>query len=660
MHNTTSGPGGNAIFLPRISASRLHIRFLLLLTVILAAAVFFVVSSNAREERERMQVYMKNRADALIWALEGSTRSMRNEGGMPSRVGERRQAVYQLLLTEVAMQPGVEYLAICLPDGRVLAHSNPDLVGTYLYGPEVLQAWGGLEQSQARYVTREGRKVFETVKEFTPRRPPKGWHGPWGHGRRPPPGTDSGANEHGGPEGFPRYDGGMHGSGHMPGSGQGFSQAPGAGQVSPGQGNGQAAESDGLIFVGLDPSPYEMWLADSTRSSAILGAAIVLGCVGLVTLLVLIQNFRASRRHYYNARSLTLQLFESLPLGLIAADADGLVLIKNHQAGDLLGAPVGKKTALRRTEKLSDFPGIDWQGLMAELDKGSSIVDREIEVRLAGKENAPAVKLPLSLSASVLNDYSGKKAGYLFTLRDIKEVSQLKEQIRLGERLSALGNLAAGVAHEIRNPLSSVKGYISFLDARLADNPAADGQMRDAVRMMSEEVERLNRVVSELLGVARAGELKLERNLLADVVERALRLVDADAGAKNVKLVFRNFIDKAETGVFLDKDKFLQALLNTLINAIQASPENSEVGIRLENGGEHGEELRLEIEDNGPGMSYETQSRIFTPYFTTKPEGTGLGLTITHQIVEQHRGRLEVASLPGKGSCFTLILPRMR
>ncbi len=650
MNSAASGPGGNAIFLPRNSSSRLHIRSLLLLTIILGAAVFFVVSSNIREEREQMQVYMKNRADVLIWALEGSTRSMRGGSGMPSRAGERRQAVYQLLLTEVAMQPGVEYLAICSPDGRVLAHSNPDLVGTHLYSPEAMRAWSGLEQSQAGYVTREGRSIFEVVKEFTPRRPPKGWHGPWGHGQRAPsPGAESGPYWNERPEGFPHGEGGMHGSGRMPGPGHGS-----------GQGDGPAAEADGLIFVGLDPAPYELWLADSTRSSAMLGAAIVLGCVGLMSLLVLVQNFRASRRHYYNARSLTLQLFESLPLGLIAVDGDGAVLIKNQQAADLLGTPAGKKTSPRRAERLSDFMGIDWQGLLGELDKGRPIVDREMEVRLAGNEASLPVKLPVSLSASVLNDYSGKKAGYLFILRDIKEVSQLKEQIRLGERLSALGNLAAGVAHEIRNPLSSVKGYISFLDARLADNPAADGGMRDAVRLMNDEVERLNRVVSELLGVARAGELKLERSPVAEVVERALRLVAADAGAKNVKLTFRSLLNEAETEARLDKDKLLQALLNILINAVQASPENSEVEIRLEKGGKHEEELRLEIEDKGPGMSYEMQSRIFTPYFTTKPDGTGLGLTITHQIVEQHRGRLEVTSLPGQGSCFTLILPRMR
>lgn len=639
MNSAASGPGGNAIFLPRNSSSRLHIRSLLLLTIILGTAVFFVVSSNLRGERERMQVHMKNRADVLIWALEGSTRSMHGGSGVPSRAED----VYQLLLTEVAMQPGVEYLAICSPDGRVLAHSNPDLVGTYLYSPEAMRAWSGLEQSQARYVTREGRSIFEVVKEFTPRSPPKGWHGSWGHDQRAP----SPGNERA--EGFPNAEGGIHGNGRIPSPGHGS-----------GQGDGLVAEADGLVFVGLDPAPYELWLADSTRSSAMLGAVIVLGCVGLMSLLVLVQNFRASKRHYYNARSLTLQLFESLPLGLIAVDGDGVVLIKNQQAADLLGTPAGKKMPPRRAEKLSDFLGIDWQGLLGELDKGRPIVDREMEVRLAGNEGSLAVKLPVSFSASVLNDYSGKKAGYLFILRDIKEVSQLKEQIRLGERLSALGNLAAGVAHEIRNPLSSVKGYISFLDARLADNPAADGGMRDAVRLMNDEVERLNRVISELLGVARAGELKLARSPVAEVVERALRLVAADAGAKNVKLTFRSLLNEAETEAHLDKDKLLQALLNILINAIQASPENSEVEIRLEKGGEREEELRLEIEDKGPGMSYEMQSRIFTPYFTTKPDGTGLGLTITHQIVEQHRGRLEVTSLPGQGSCFTLILPRMR
>lgn len=688
MRNQIEGYGRNAILLPKISASGFHFKLFLLLGLLFAAAVFFIVSNNIREEEARVEVYMKNRADVLIWALEGSSRSIRGgwavSPGLSSGVDERSQQMYQLLLQEVAMQPGVEYLAICTAGGLVLAHSNAALIGTSLYTPEEMQAWVGIDESQARFITRNGQKVFEVVKGFTPRRPPMGWHGPWGHnGGKSPRGM--GPKNQGGPAGgynfggndayqLPHYEGGHGGmgGGHGPGMGYGPKHMPYLGEDrAPAPALDDSGEPDVFLFVGIDPVPYETWLADSARSSIILGAAIVLVCLGAVLLFMLVQNFRSSRRHYYNARSLTLQLFESLPMGLVAAGGDGSILIKNQQASDLLGVAGdqgergGRGSSLRHGQKLADYPGLDWKGLMQELDKGRPIVDRELELKQP-LENDGANKLPVSLSASTLKDYSGKLTGYLFMLRDLQEVSQLKEQVRLGERLSALGNLAAGVAHEIRNPLSSIKGYISLLNDKFAGNSDVDGSAlettRQTIGLMNDEVERLNKVVSELLGVARAGELKLEKASLPEVVDRALRLVEAEAEGKGVSLRFENGLPEAGHLCLLDKDKLLQALLNILINAIQASPDNGRVLISLKGGvrqdGGQGAELRLEIEDNGPGMSYEVQSKIFTPYFTTKPEGTGLGLTITHQIVEQHQGRLEVASLPGKGTRFTLVLPQ--
>jgi len=227
--------------------------------------------------------------------------------------------------------------------------------------------------------------------------------------------------------------------------------------------------------------------------------------------------------------------------------------------------------------------------------------------------------------------------------------AELQQQLRRSERLGALGNLAAGVAHEIRNPLSSIKGFATFLLGKMERESDAD-----AARMLIREVDRLNRVVSGLLEFARPDAVRLAPTALASVVEHALSLCASDSAGKGIAVRFTAAPDLPL--VVADADRLTQALLNLFLNAVQAMDEGGVLDISACRDPAGGAVL-LRIADNGRGIEPEALPSIFDPYVTGRASGTGLGLAIVHRIVEQHGGVIRVESEPGAGSVFFLHLP---
>jgi two-component system sensor histidine kinase HydH len=226
--------------------------------------------------------------------------------------------------------------------------------------------------------------------------------------------------------------------------------------------------------------------------------------------------------------------------------------------------------------------------------------------------------------------------------------ADLQQQLRRSERLSALGNLAAGVAHEVRNPLSSIKGFATLLLGKAEKEGDAD-----AARMLIQEVDRLNRVVSGLLEFARPDTVRLAPTRLASVVEQALRLCASDAASQDIAVRFTPGADLPL--VAADADKLAQALLNLFLNAIQAMDRGG--ALEISSGRDPAtDKILLRIADTGKGIAPEALSSIFDPYVTGRASGTGLGLAIVHRIVEQHGGVLRVESKPGRGSVFCLSL----
>lgn len=226
---------------------------------------------------------------------------------------------------------------------------------------------------------------------------------------------------------------------------------------------------------------------------------------------------------------------------------------------------------------------------------------------------------------------------------------QLQEAMARKEKLMALGHLAAGVAHEIRNPLSSIKGLAKYF----AERTPPGGEAQELALVMAKEADRLNRVVSELLELVRPAHLNYQSVDINALIHHSLQLVSQDAQSRGIEL---QFTPRPElTTIKADPDRLNQVLLNLYLNAMQAIGRDGVIHVSASEADR--QRVKIVVKDSGKGMSDEELQAIFTPYFTTKADGTGLGLAVVQNIIEQHGGTIRAESQPGAGAIFTLWLP---
>lgn len=226
----------------------------------------------------------------------------------------------------------------------------------------------------------------------------------------------------------------------------------------------------------------------------------------------------------------------------------------------------------------------------------------------------------------------------------------LRGELVRHQRLATVGRLAAGVAHEIRNPLSSIKGFATYFGERYSDNPK-DAQ---TAAIMIQEVDRLNRVVGQLLEFSRPIGIQRREVNLGEVISDSLRMIEGPRQARQIEL--QTDIHEPGKGTMIDADRLNQVLLNLYLNALDAMDPGGvlRVSAQVADGGRA---ARIRVVDNGCGIAPEHLGQIFEPYFTTKPAGTGLGLAIAHNIVETMGGKIEVQSRLGLGTTFEVTLP---
>jgi two-component system sensor histidine kinase HydH len=230
-----------------------------------------------------------------------------------------------------------------------------------------------------------------------------------------------------------------------------------------------------------------------------------------------------------------------------------------------------------------------------------------------------------------------------------RELRESYEHLRRADRLSALGEVAAGLAHEVRHPLASIGGALEIIESRaLADSPEAEFS-----KLAKTELQRLDRLVAEFLHYARPREPQLQDTTVSDVVQRVLALARVEADRASV--VIGADISPAGPVASIDPEQIQQVLLNVVLNAIQASPSGGRVMVRESVAPP---EVVIDVSDEGPGIPQEHLPRIFSPFFTTKERGTGLGLAIAHRIVTAHGGSMEAVQRPdGRGARFRIRLP---
>lgn len=404
---------------------------------------------------------------------------------------------------------------------------------------------------------------------------------------------------------------------------------------------------DAVLVIGLKMTTFEEARQEDLHHAFVMAAILAALAAGALFFIFVIHSYHRMNRTLKQTRDYTHQVVDSMANGLLSIDAEGRVLTFNHLSLALLGSD---RDALEGIHLGSVF---DFQltGIAETLTRCRSFLDREVLHRTPAGED-----IPLALSVTPISDASGNCDGAVVILRDLREIKRLEERVRRTEKLAAIGKMSAAVAHEIRNPLSSIRGFAQFLGHALKDRPK-EGEY---AAIMVKEVDRINRVVTDLLTFARPMETVPIPAKADELIDHTLRLVEADAEARQVHLEKQVFPELGT--VYLDSGQMTQVLLNLILNALQeVGPEDTvTVGAAPEGGGKA---LRIWVTDEGPGIAPDHMERIFDPFFTTREKGTGLGLAIVQKIVENHQGRIQVESpVPDRdrGSRFTIRIPQER
>jgi nitrogen-specific signal transduction histidine kinase len=353
-----------------------------------------------------------------------------------------------------------------------------------------------------------------------------------------------------------------------------------------------------------------------------------------------------------NSRIYNDILLDHLVGGVIAVSAAGIITVFNREAQRITGLPRDRVL----NAEVSVLPETLCSALKHTLEEGGS---RDVD----GVMNVGNREIPVRLGSTLFHGHTGKALGALLVFTDQTEIKKLEHQIRRTDRLASLGTLAAGMAHEIKNPLVSLKTFTQLLPERYEDPDFR----QTFSSLLGEEVSRIDRIVNQLLRFARPAKPSLSPVNLHGIIDNTLNLVKQQLRQRNINLV-RAF-DAPLDRILGDSDMLVQALLNFFLNAIDAMAERGELTLRTEVIQQPTNQydlwgqpvtvprLRLSIADNGEGIAKDDLLHVFDPFFTTKASGTGLGLSVSHGIILEHEGLIEVESTLGAGTTFHLIFP---
>jgi signal transduction histidine kinase len=278
---------------------------------------------------------------------------------------------------------------------------------------------------------------------------------------------------------------------------------------------------------------------------------------------------------------------------------------------------------------------------------------------------APGAALPVEVTTAPLRGADGQDRGVVVVLRDLSAERALEAELRRSEHLAAIGTFAAGLAHEIKNPLTSILTFTRHLARRFDDE-----RFRQRFQgVVPRELERINGIVEGLLSLARPTRLDPAPVAIPELLDQVVELYANQIDARRIQIV-RNYAPGLPR-ILADRAHLYQALVNLVANALEAMDEGGTLGLRVQLGGgpEPGgtwrspappgaqRQIRVEVRDTGSGIPAGASASVFNPFFTTKPTGTGLGLAIAHKVIEDHRGRIGFTSAPGHGTTFVVELP---
>jgi PAS domain S-box-containing protein len=334
------------------------------------------------------------------------------------------------------------------------------------------------------------------------------------------------------------------------------------------------------------------------------------------------------------------QMLDNLQDGILLFTGDGRAVLVSEAARRYLGLEQGAILG-RHALEIFDQSTVLAQTLRQAFEAGAPLAQAEVRT-----ETGRRIQVSLDM---IHDDHNGLGLGALVTLHDLESVQEIESELELSRRMAAIGRLTSGVGHEVKNPINAIVVHMELLKSKL------EGASAPAIRhldVIDSEIHRLDRVVQTLVDFSRPVDLKLIEQDLRSVIQDVLSLAADELSTHNVNLVSR--LPERPILAKIDVDLLKQAVLNVVMNGAQAMPLGGRLEVVLE---EEGRSAVLRVSDEGPGIPEEIREKIFDLYFTTKSEGTGIGLAMTYRILQFHHGSVEVQSITGSGAEFLLRIP---
>lgn len=402
------------------------------------------------------------------------------------------------------------------------------------------------------------------------------------------------------------------------------------------------------LNLGWLPPPPDQPLSQYILSSSDFQLALVSNMVGIAAVALLATNL-ARRAQVAGLRLIEAQqsaarlarlnddIVRSIASGLISSNDDGLIFGVNRAAREILRDREGTLLGQPLSNVLPSYAA-------APLREHTKRAD-------ATGKRADGTEFPMGYTLSALLDADGNPSGLLLAFQDLTEIRTLRERAEAAQRLAALGQLATGLAHEIRNPLSSISGSVEMV----RDGNVLGPEDSRLLGIVISEVERLNSLVTTMLQVGRPSQIETEPLDLRTIASEVVAVARGEATASNGLQIDQVGAD-VPIIVAVDPDRMRQVVWNLVKNAVQASPHRGTVEVRT--GRDEAGRAFLEVADEGSGISEEQRERLFDMFYSGRSHGVGLGLALVKQIVDQHEGRIEIIDRDGTGTCFRVTLPR--